>query len=169
MTVFNNIRHFFENHFVIFTPRSRPDIPGRLSYGKISIWPRTFIGWGLTILLIMVIFFPSKLIPGCDSKRKNGFSYINISNQWNCKFRYLDDGVQGWFTAKSDSARLIYSSNLENGTIVFCLYDNKNTLLAIFPTNNMTDTIKGIFHKGERYKVNATVKKAKGHFNFKME
>ncbi|MDR2147050.1 MAG: hypothetical protein LBE91_11380 [Tannerella sp.] len=168
-----NLRHFFEKHFVIFTSRNRPNIPGRFSYGKVSIWPRTVIGWLLTVFLILLIFFSSRLFSGTDSKRRGhvgtGLSRTNFSNQWRCKFRYLDGGIQGGFTAKSDSAQLIHSSNLENGTIVFYLYNSKNSHLATFLANNTTDTIKGIFHKGERYKVNAFVSKAKGRFDFKME
>jgi len=168
-----NIRSFFEKHFVVFTSRNRPNILGRFSYGKISIWPRTVIGWLSTVLLILLIIFSSRLFFGTDSKRQGhvgtGLSRSNISNQWRCKFSYLDGGVQGRFTAKRDSAQLIYSSNLENGTIVFYLYNNKNTLLATFPANNTTDTIKGIFQKGERYKVSASVTKAKGRFDLRME
>jgi len=168
-----NIRYFFEKHFVVFTSQNRPNIPGRFSYGKISIWPRTVIGWLLTVFLILLIIFSSRLFFGTDSKLQGhvgtGLSSSNISNKWHCKFSYLDGGVQGRFTAKRDSAQLIHSSNLENGTIVFYLYNNKNTLLITFPVNNTTDTIKGIFHKGERYKVSASVTKAKGRFDFKME
>ena len=83
-----NLRHFFEKHFVMFTSRNRPNIPGRFSYGKISIWPRTFIGWVLFILLLLAIIFSSKLIPGCDSKRAIGLSRYNISNQWYCKTQH---------------------------------------------------------------------------------
>ena len=168
-----NIRYFFEKHFVVLTPRNSSNIPGRFTYGKISIWPRTVTGWLLTIILILLITFSTRLFVGTDSKRQGhvgtGLSRRNISNQWRCKFSYLDGGVQGRFTAKRDSAQLIYSSNLENGKIVFYLYNNKNTLLATFPANDTTDTIKGIFNKGERYKVSASVTKAKGRFDFKME
>jgi len=168
-----NLRHFFEKHFVVFTSRNRPNIPGRFSYGKISIWPRTVIGWALTIFFILLIIISSRLFFGTDAKWQGrtarNYSNTNISNQWHCRFSYLNGGIQGRFTAKSDSAHLIHSSNLENGTIVFYLYNNKNTLLATFPANNTTDTIKGIFHKGKRYKVNASVAKAKGRFDFKME
>ena len=68
-----NLRHFFEKHFVIFTPWNRPNIPGRISYGKISIWPRTIIGLVLFVLLLIAILFSSKLIPGWDLKRAIGF------------------------------------------------------------------------------------------------
>jgi len=75
-----NLRHLFEKHFLIFTSRNRPNIPGRFSYGKISIWPRTVIGWALLILLFIAIIISSKLIPGCDSKRAIGLSNYNNSN-----------------------------------------------------------------------------------------
>jgi len=94
---------------------------------------------------------------------------INFSNQWRCKFRYLNGGIQGGFTAKNDNTRLIHSSNIENGTVVFQLYNSKGNLLSSFSANNTTDTIKGVFEKGERYRVRATATKAKGRFDFKME
>jgi len=164
-----NIKNFFEKHFVILTSRNRPNIPGRFSYGKISIWHRTVIGWVLSILLIIAIIFSSKLIPGCDSKRAIGLSRYNISNQWRCKFHYMNGVIQGNFTAKNENAQLIHSSNIENGTVVFQLYNSKGNLLSSFSANNTTDTIKGVFEKGERYRVLATVTKAKGRFNFKLE
>jgi len=160
------IKYFFQEHFEVIRTRNP------LGY-KFKVLPKTVIGWVLTIFLILLIIFSSRLIFGTDTKWQGrtarNYSNRNISNQWSCRFSYLNGGIQGRFTAKSDSAHLIHSSNLENGTIVFYLYNNKNTLLATFPANNTTDTIKGIFHKGERYKVNASVTKAKGRFDFKME
>jgi hypothetical protein len=50
-----NLRIFFEKHFVVFTPRNRPNIPGRISYGKISIWPKTFIGFVLMVFFIFLL------------------------------------------------------------------------------------------------------------------
>ena len=161
-----NLRHFFEKHFTL----NRPNTPGRFSYGKISIRPRTFIGWVLLILLLITIIFSSRLISGCDSKRTaTGLSRYNISNQWRCNFHYLSGGIQGNFTAKSDSAQLIHSSNIENGTVVFQLYNSKGNILSNFSAKNTTDTINGIFEKGERYKVHAIATEAKGQFDFKME
>ena len=164
-----NIKHFFDKHFVIFTSRNRPAISGRFSYGKISIWPRTIIGWALTILLFIAIIFSLKLTFGYGSRQAIGFSNYNISNQWNCKFHYLNGGIQGGFTAKNENAQLIHSSNIENGTVVFQLYNSKGNLLSSFFANNTTDTIKDVFEKGERYSVRATAAKAKGHFDFKLE
>ena len=165
-----NLRHSFEKHFILFTSKNRPNIPGRFSYGKISIWPRTFIGWVLSILLLIAIIFSSRLIPGCDSKRTAiGLSRYNISNQWRCEFRYLSGGIQGGFTAKSDNAQLIHSSNIENGTVVFQLYNGKGNILSSFSAKNTTDTINGVFEKGERYRVRAIATEAKGRFDFKME
>ena len=163
------MRQFFEKHFVLFTSRNRPNIPGRFSYGKISIWPRTIIGWVLTILLVIAIVYSSKIIPGCSSKLAEGLSRYNISNQWRCNFRYLSGGIQGNFTAKNDNAQLIHSSNIESGTVVFQLYNGKGNLLSSFSATNTTDTIKDIFEKGTRYRVRATATEAKGRFNFKME
>lgn len=57
------LRHFFKKHFVIFTPQNRPNIPGRFSFGKISIWPRTVIGWVLSISILIALLFLLKLIP----------------------------------------------------------------------------------------------------------
>jgi hypothetical protein len=41
----------------------------------------------------------------------------NASNKWHYEFRYLNGCVQGSFTAKNDHAKLLYSSNIEEGTI----------------------------------------------------
>ena len=98
-----------------------------------------------------------------------GISSDNFSNQWVYKFRYLNGEVQGKFTAESDNAQLIYSSNLEKGTIDFQLYNSKDSLLRTFSAKNTPDVIKGIFIKGEQYRVKAIVTKAKGSFDFKME
>lgn len=76
---------------------------------------------------------------------------------------------QGLFTAKDDDAKLIYSSDLEDGAIVFQLYNRSDSLLMTFPASNTVDTLEGIFEKGQRYRVSATVTKANGSFDFKME
>ena len=160
------IKYFLQKHFEVIRT------PNPLGY-KIKVVPKTVIGWVLTILLILLIIFSLRLFFGINEnwqgRTAGNYSNTNFSNQWSCRFSYLNGEIQGSFTAKSDSALLIHSSNLKNGTIVFYLYTNKNTLLATFPANNTTDTIKGIFHKGELYKVNASVTKAKGGFDFKME
>ena len=93
----------------------------------------------------------------------------NISNKWHYNFRYLDREVQGRFTAKSDDTQLVYSSYLKEGTIIFQLYNSKDSLLVTIPANNMIDTIIGTFEKGQQYKIRATAIKAKGRFDFKME
>jgi hypothetical protein len=93
----------------------------------------------------------------------------NISNQWVYKFYYLDGKVTGYFKARKDDAQLIYSSYVEKGMIDFQLFNSKGNLLVSFSGNNTTDTIKGIFEKGEKYKIITTAKKAKGRFEFKME
>jgi len=104
---------------------------------------------------------------GCTTRI--GAESRNFSNEWFYKFYYLNGEVAGFFTAKNDEAQLIYSSNLESGTIDFQLYDSKGSLLVTFSAKNTTETIKGVFVKGERYKVVATAMKAKGEFNFNME
>jgi len=122
-------------------------------------------------LFIIILFFIG-LFSRCDSKQKRhfgiSFSSYNISNQWNCNFYYLNGEVQGRFTATED-AHLIYSSNFEKGSIVFQLFNSKDSLLVTLPAYITTDTIRGVFEKGERYKINAIATKAKGSFNFKME
>ena len=122
-----------------------------------------------TVFLLFFICLYSGSCTNGSGRVGIGISSKNISNQWVYNFRYLDGRVNGIFTAKNDNARLIHSSNLENGTIVFQLYNSKNNLLMTFPANNTTDTITGIFNKGERYIISATVSKAKGRFEFKME
>ena len=42
---------FFEKHFKMYTSQNRPNIPERFSYGKISIWHRTIVGWVIHTLL----------------------------------------------------------------------------------------------------------------------
>jgi len=69
----------------------------------------------------------------------------NMSNKWVYKFRYLNGKVIGYFKAKGDEARLIYSSNIEKGTIDFQLFNSKGNLLVTFSANNSSETIKGIF------------------------
>ena len=124
------------------------------------------------LLKLFILFFLG-MFSGCDSKQTGHFgikfSSNNLSNQWDCKFYYLDGGIKGNFTAKKDDAQLVYSSAIENGTVDFQLYNSKDSLLVIIPTNNNADTISGIFEKGQQYKVRATAKQAKGRFNFKME
>jgi len=64
----------------------------------------------------------------------------------------------------------LYSGSCTNGSgRVGIGISSKNNLLMTFPANNTTDTITGIFNKGERYIISATVSKAKGRFEFKME
>jgi len=126
------------------------------------------------ILLFFIVLFsiiPLFLLflktPGCT--KRYGVRSYNISNQWVYKFRYLDGNVLGFFKAEKDDVRLIHSSNLENGTISFQLFNSKDNLLVTFSANNTTDTIKDVFVKGELYKVVATATEAKGSFDFKME
>jgi hypothetical protein len=123
-------------------------------------------------LLTLIVLFFLGLFSRCDSKQEGylgiRFSSNNISNQWNCKFYYLNGVIQGRFTANEDTL-LIYSSNLKKGSIVFQLFNSKDSLLVAFPANNTTDTIRGVFGKGEKYQVHAIATKAKGRFDFKME
>ena len=124
----------------------------------------------LTVLLLIFVWLNLGSCPSSSGWSTGiGISSDNFSNQWVYKFRYLNGEVQGKFTAESDNAQLIYSSNLEKGTIDFQLYNSKDSLLLTIPANNTTNAIKGVFKKGEQYKVKATATEAKGSFDFIME
>jgi hypothetical protein len=98
-----------------------------------------------------------------------GAASYNFPNRWHYKFRYMDGGVQGSLTAKSDAARLIYSGNIEEGAIHYRLYDSSGTLIFTFPEENPPDTLSGLFRKGAQYTVRATATRARGEFEFRME
>ncbi len=126
----------------------------------------------IMIFFLVFIFknqFPEKYSKYLSFTTRIGVNTHNISNKWHYKFHSLDGRVQGRFTAKNDSAKLIYSSNIENGSIVFQLYDHADSLIATFPASSTIDTLIGIFEKGEKYKIRATATNAKGRFDFKME
>lgn len=123
----------------------------------------------LTIIGIVILFIVFNRQSKKTITTKRGSLSYNFSNKWNYKFRYLDGVVVGRFKAKNDTTRLIYSSKLEEGEIVFRLYNQADSLLLCFNTDSSSDTITGIFEMGKRYKINANAQKAKGQFNFKME
>jgi hypothetical protein len=119
---------------------------------------------------IVALFIFAWCLMNCsgDSRAGIGTSSSNTKNEWHYKFHYLQGSVQGHFTAKDDNAQLIYSSEIEKGTLRFELYNAADSLLAAFPANNTTDTING-FVKGEKYRVKAIVEKAKGRFDMEMK
>ncbi|MGV8096407.1 MAG: hypothetical protein AB2L24_31510 [Mangrovibacterium sp.] len=126
----------------------------------------------IMIFFLVFIFktqFPEKYSKYLSFTIRVGVKTYNISNKWHYKFHYLDGKVQGRFTAKNDNAKLIYSSNVENGSIIFQLYDRADSLIITFPASNTIDTLMNIFEKGEKYKIRATATNAKGRFDFKME
>lgn len=125
-------------------------------------------------LILILALTVSNQLPEKYSKYFNFTTHIgtttyNISNCWIYKFHYLNGGVQGQFSAETDNAKLIYSSNIERGTITFQLYNNADSLIATFPASNVVDTLMGIFEKGEKYEIRATATDAKGRFDFRME
>lgn len=127
--------------------------------------PYSYIFW---VLFTIFILWNGK-DQNSGYSRSDQQSY-NIANRWFYKFNYLNGEAQGKLTAKKDDARLILSSNLEEGTIIFNLYDSRDSLLVAFPANNTkTDTIKYVFNKGERYKIHAIAANAKGYFKFRMK
>ena len=93
----------------------------------------------------------------------------NKNNTWNYKFFYLNGEVYGYFFITRTNSQLIYSSQLEQGDIVFELYDSHNNLITTFRSNNSTDTIKNILIKDRKCKVKANVNHAKGHFNIEIK
>jgi hypothetical protein len=122
-----------------------------------------------SVMLILKTQFPEKYPNSLKFTTSLGATSRNFSNRWQYKFHYLDGSVQGWFTAENDHAKLIFSSNVEDGTIVYKLYGRSNSLIFTFPDSNTADTLKGIFEKGEKYEIRATATNAKGEFDFRME
>lgn len=130
-----------------------------------------------SIIVLLMVFFvifilktqsPEKYSYLKFTTRLGVYTY-NTSNRWHYKFHYLDGSVQGWFTAKNDNAKLIYSSNIENGTIVYKLYDRSHNHIFTFPVGNTIDSLMGVFEKGEKYEIRAIATNAKGYFDFTME
>ncbi len=122
----------------------------------------------LLVIIILKIHSPEKY-SFLKFTTGQGATSLNFSNRWQYKFHYLDGCVTGAFTAKNDHSKIIYSSNIEEGTIVYNLYDRSNNLIYTFPVDNTIDSLKGVFEKGERYEVRATAKNAKGNFDFTMQ
>jgi len=125
-------------------------------------------------VIFSILFMLKKCDPEGNTETLNfttraGAVSTNLANRWHYKFGYLDGGVQGSFTAKSDAARLVYSGNIEEGTILYRVYDSSNNLLFTFPEQNALDTLSGVFKGGGRYTVRATATGAKGEFEFRME
>ena len=121
------------------------------------------------MIFILKTHFPEKYSSYLKFTTSQGATSRNFSNRWQYKFHYLDGSVQGWFTAKNDHAKLIYSSNIENGTIVYRLYRRSDSLIYTLPVTNTIDTLLGVFEKGEKYEIRATATNAKGNFDFRME
>ena len=120
------------------------------------------------VIIILKIQSPEKYSNLKFTTRLGATSY-NSSNRWHYKFHYMDGSVQGSFTAKSDHAKLIYSSNIEEGSIVFQLYEGSDSHFVTLPVSNSIDSLSGVFEKGEKYEIRAIATKAKGNFDFRME
>ncbi len=127
---------------------------------------------------LAVIFSVLFMLKKCDQEgnpetlnftTRMGASSTNLANRWHYKFGYMNGGVQGSFTARSDAARLVYSGNIEEGTILFQVYGPSDTQIFTFPEQNALDTLAGVFRSGQRYTVRATATGAKGEFEFRME
>lgn len=133
----------------------------------------------LPTLILLLVVFAGIFVDHCRHPEKKfkfthfttgiGKKSTNTSNQWHCSFTYLDGSVQGWVTARSDQSRLILSSNLEEGKVVYQLYDHAGSLHYSFPVGQPTDTLAGAFESGERYEIRSTATQAKGSFDFRME
>jgi hypothetical protein len=122
-----------------------------------------------SVMLILKTQFPEKYPNLLKFNTGLGVTSRNFSNRWQYKFHYLDGTVQGWFTAENDHAKLIYSSNIEKGTIVYRLFGRSDSLIFTLPVSNTADTLMGVFEKGDKYEIRATAKNAKGDFDFRME
>jgi hypothetical protein len=129
----------------------------------------------ILLLVIFAVFFVLKVLnPEKFSKYPHfttriGATSINSLHEWHSSFTYLDGSVQGWITARSGQTKLILSSYMEEGKIVYKLYDHTGTLQYSFPVGQPTDTLTGAFESGERYEIRATATQAKGSFDFRME
>jgi len=128
----------------------------------------------LIIVLLFVIYIHKTYFPGKHSSYSNfttrlGATSSNFSNTWHYEFQYLDGSVQGFFTAKNDHSKLIYSSNIEEGTIAYHLYEGSDNHFVNLPVGNSFDSLTGVFEKGRNYEIRAIASKAKGSFDFKME
>jgi hypothetical protein len=124
---------------------------------------------GLSIITFLFFLFSFLFPDYFRFTTKVGTTSYNIANKWNCKFRYFDGGRQGWFTAKSDDAQLIYSISLECGTLESRLYDRNGPVIT-FSESNTTDTLSGFFKKGKRYRVFVNAQQAtNGSFRFEMK
>jgi hypothetical protein len=120
------------------------------------------------LILFIIILFSSRL-PGKYFTLKIGASSYNYSNKWHYRFHYLNGTVIGRFSATNDTAKLIYSGNIESGKMVFRLYDRAEGFFCTIPVSNTSDTLKGKFKKGGNYTIRATATKSRGSFDFKME
>jgi hypothetical protein len=129
----------------------------------------------ITILVVLFVIyihktnFPEKHSNYSISTTREGAISVNMANRWQYKFDYLNGCVQGSFIAKNDHAKLIYSSNIEEGTIIYHLYEGSDSHFVTLPVSSSVDSLTGVFEKGERYEIRAIASKAKGSFDFMME
>lgn len=130
-----------------------------------------------SIVVLIIVFsaifilktrFPEKYSHSKFTTRLGSFT-INASNKWHYEFQYLNGSVEGTFFAKNDHAKLFYSSNIEEGTIVYQLYEGSDSHFITLPVSNSIDSLTGVFEKGERYEIRAIATNAKGYFDFVME
>jgi hypothetical protein len=120
------------------------------------------------VIILLVLILSGSRLPGKYFTIKIGATSHNFSNKWHYKFYYLDGTVIGRFSAINDTAKLIYSGNIESGKIVFHLF-GADGLVCIIPVRNTSDTLKDKFKKGGNYTIRATATKSRGSFDFKME
>jgi hypothetical protein len=125
----------------------------------------------LVILFVLIIHKTQSPEKYSQSKFTTGLGAFstNASNKWHYEFMYLNGTVQGSFTARNDHAKLFYSSNIEEGTIIYQLYEGSDTHFVTLPVSNSIDSLTGVFEKGERYEIRAIATNAKGQFDFWME
>jgi len=58
---------------------------------------------------------------------------------------------------------------MEEGKIVYKMYDHTGTLQYSFPVSQPTDTLTGAFESGERYEIRGHGYPGQGKFYFRME
>ena len=134
------------------------------------------IGTSIILIIVMLLviyihktYFPQKNASYSISTTREGARSINMANSWQYKFDYLNGCVQGSFIANSDHTKLIYSSNIEEGTIVYQLCEGSDSHFVILPVSNAIDSLTGVFEKGKKYEIRAIATNAKGSFDFRMK
>lgn len=122
-----------------------------------------------TLLTALIIYMLYSI--GVFSKLSSNISLGRVSqnneSEWNCKFYFLQGGLQGKLVPRKENSRIIFSSNIAKGIVDFKIYNSKDSCLYAFSSQINTDTLEG-FSKNEEYTIKAKAQKAQGYFNMKI-